>query len=45
MARISDTNSYPNIVPDGEDYLILTDKTDALATKTATLNSISSFFC
>ncbi len=44
MARISDTNSYPNIVPDGEDYLILTDKTDALATKTATLNSISSFF-
>jgi len=44
MAKISNTSAYPNITPDGEDYLILTDKENALATKTATLNSIATFF-
>ena len=44
MAKISNTSAYPNITPDGEDYLILTDKENALATKTATLNNIASFF-
>ena len=40
MAKISDTTSYPNIAPVGDDYLILTDKDSALATKTVTVENL-----
>ena len=33
MARISNTSSYPIIVPDGADYFILTDAENSNATK------------
>jgi hypothetical protein len=40
MAKISDTTSYPNIAPVGDDYLILTDKNSSLATKTVTVEDL-----
>ena len=40
MAKISDTTSYPNIAPVGDDYLILTDKDSSLATKTVTVEDL-----
>lgn len=45
MARISNTSAYPNIgTPVVSDYLILTDKSDNLITKTATLGDVQSLF-
>lgn len=45
MARISNTSAYPNIgTPVASDYLILTDKSDNLVTKTATLGDVQKLF-
>lgn len=45
MARISNTSAYPNIgTPVVSDYLILTDKSDNLITKTATLGDVQTLF-
>ncbi len=45
MARISNTSAYPNIGnPVASDYLILTDKSDNLVTKTATLGDVQKLF-
>lgn len=45
MARISNTSAYPNIgTPVASDYLILTDKSDNLVTKTATLADVQKLF-
>ena len=41
MAKISDTTSYPNIAPVGDDYLILTDKDSSLATKTVLVSALA----
>jgi len=45
MARISNTSAYPNIgTPVSSDYLILTDKSDNLITKTCTLGDVQNLF-
>jgi len=45
MARISNTSAYPNIVtPITSDYLILTDESDNLMTKTCTLGDVQTLF-
>ena len=43
MAKISDTTSYPNIAPVGDDYLILTDKDSSLATKTVLVSALATY--
>ena len=45
MARISNTSAYPNIVaPTTTDYLVLTDKSDNLVTKSCTLGDLQNLF-
>tara|TARA_R100001126_G_scaffold102564_1_gene87398 strand:- start:1651 stop:2187 length:537 start_codon:yes stop_codon:yes gene_type:complete len=45
MARISNTSAYPNLVnPVSSDYLILTDQSDQLLTKSCTLGDVQSLF-
>jgi len=45
MARISNTSAYPNLVnPVPSDYLILTDQSDQLLTKSCTLGDVQSLF-
>ena len=44
MAKISNTGAYPNItVIDSADYLIITDKENALMTKSCTISTLSNF--
>ena len=45
MARISNTSAYPNLVtPVTTDYLILTDESDNLMTKSCTLGDVQGLF-
>ena len=44
MARISNTTAYPTIIPDANDYVILTDKDNQKITKTCTFSGIQSLF-
>jgi hypothetical protein len=45
MARISNTSAYPNLVnPVSSDYLILTDQSDQLLTKSCTLGDVQALF-
>ena len=45
MARISNTSAYPNIVaPTTNDYVVLTDQSDNLITKSCTLGELQSLF-
>ena len=43
MAKISNTTAYPNITPQGSDYLVLTDSSDNNATKTVTVQALAEF--
>ena len=43
MAKISNTTAYPNITPQGSDYLVLTDSSDNNATKTVTVQALADF--
>jgi len=44
MAKISNQNAYPLINPTLEDYVVITDKENALLTKTTKLRNIQSLF-
>lgn len=45
MARISNTSAYPNIVaPTTNDYVVLTDQSDNLVTKSCTLGELQNLF-
>lgn len=44
MAKISNTTSYPNVIPTANDYVVLTDVTDSDKTKTATVADFQLFF-
>ena len=45
MARISNTSAYPNIVaPTITDYLVLTDQSDNLVTKSCTLGDLQNLY-
>ena len=44
MAKISNTTVYPNIIPTGDDYVVLTDTVDNNETKTAKISSLQSYF-
>lgn len=44
MAKISNTTVYPNITPNLDDFVILTDVSDDDSTKTCTLNELSALF-
>lgn len=43
MPKISNTTSYPNIIPSSGDYLVLTDISDSDNTKTVTIQAIADF--
>lgn len=44
MAKISNTTSYPNIIPTLDDYVVLTDVNDNNATKTSKASDFQSLF-
>lgn len=44
MSKISNTTVYPNIIPQAEDFVILTDVSDSDATKTCTVDGLSEYF-
>jgi hypothetical protein len=43
MSKISNTTVYPNITPEAEDFVILTDVSDSDSTKTCTLDGLSEY--
>jgi len=44
MAKINNTSAYPNVIPTADDFVILTDVTDADRTKTSKVSDFQSFF-
>jgi len=44
MSKINNTTVYPNITPQAEDFVILTDVSDGDATKTCTVNDLGEYF-
>ena len=44
MAKISNTTSYPNIIPTANDYVVLTDVNDNNETKTSKVTDFQKFF-